>query len=339
MGHRANLVIVNDASSYELYYCHWCANHIPHDVFWGPQYALSYIGQQQTVSENHWLDEIWAEGGVLVDLTRQNLLLYGGESLMFDIPLRRLYLELLSIVWDGWAIIWAHDGIGEIAEDVGLDRRDFFKRDDEFYTDPLSLNPPREKKYTSIVGSVVFEDQSLRLFPLNGLRVSEYLGYGCDYLVEAARSNPGVDHLSLHEWLESAEFPLGGFHVDVGQKRLTFWSADDPGVEDLIIELYRGWDLIWLHDGYEAQIALTRGKLMFPSPSTDALLKNLESILMSDYSGGLDSFLRLIDEKSKAGHDIQINPNALREDPQKIAADLKRQIFDQAVATWKQKQK
>jgi hypothetical protein len=69
------------------------------------------------------------------------------------------------------------------------------------------------------------------------------------------------------------------------------------------------------------------------------LLDHLESILMSESSGGLESLLRLIDEKTKAGDDIQINPNALREDPQKIAANLKRRIFDQAVAIWKHKRR
>ncbi|MEM6528524.1 MAG: hypothetical protein AAF653_09525, partial [Chloroflexota bacterium] len=105
MGQRATLLIKNGID-YELYYCHWCANRLDWEIFWGPEYTLNFIrGQQPTIE---WLDTVWAEGGVVVDTGNNHLLWFGGEDIYFEIPLRHLYMTLLKQVWKGWTIAWAH---------------------------------------------------------------------------------------------------------------------------------------------------------------------------------------------------------------------------------------
>ncbi|MBC8059818.1 MAG: hypothetical protein H7Y18_04050 [Clostridiaceae bacterium] len=80
-----------------MYYSHWCANTLPRDIFWGPKHAINFIEiQVKTDFEDWWLDDIWAEGGVIVDIEKKILLMYGGEDILFDIPLRKIYLKLLS---------------------------------------------------------------------------------------------------------------------------------------------------------------------------------------------------------------------------------------------------
>jgi hypothetical protein len=80
VGHRANLLLV-EGSEYRLFYSHWCANTLQRDLFWGPTHAAAFIGIQREVDDSGWLDDVWAEGGALLDLDRHHFLLFGGLKL------------------------------------------------------------------------------------------------------------------------------------------------------------------------------------------------------------------------------------------------------------------
>src|SRR5262245_51472052 len=196
MGHRANLVLV-DGEGYRLFYCHWCAITIPTDVFWGPEYAIPFIKKQpEEDKESGWLDDVWAEGGVLADTARRYLLLWGGQ--LYDIPVRRLYLQLLQEVWGDWRIEWAHEGIYDMADYVNLPR-ERVRSNFEGEPRPVSLAPPEENEDVSAVGSVVFEDGTLRLFPMGGFDSWGCLEGGVK-VIDAARTQPGLGDLALEEW-------------------------------------------------------------------------------------------------------------------------------------------
>src|SRR5688500_17014614 len=103
MGQRANLAIVTP-QGYDLFYSHWCANTLPHDLFWGASHALEFVRKQRKVDrENGWLDTVWAEGGTVIDPQSEMLLLFGGEDVLYDVPLRDVFLQLLQASWSGWA--------------------------------------------------------------------------------------------------------------------------------------------------------------------------------------------------------------------------------------------
>src|SRR3974377_1344796 len=110
MGQRANLVLVENGS-HQLFYSHWCANTLPRDLFWGPEHAVAFVRMQREGDESGWLDEVWAGGGAVVDIDKQTLLLFGGEDILYDVPLRRVYLECLARAWNTWTVQWAHEGI------------------------------------------------------------------------------------------------------------------------------------------------------------------------------------------------------------------------------------
>jgi hypothetical protein len=311
MGHRANLVIV-DGGDYKLFYCHGCATAIPQEMFWGPPFAISWIRHQQDIAKDAWMNQTWAEGGALVDLQNRFLLLYGGENLLFDIPLRRVYLELLQENWHDWKVGWAHDSIAEIAGYVGVDRAPLITEAERF-DDEISLTPPQDRLSANIIASIVDHNGDLRLFPLDGLLASEWLAYGVDF-IDAAQ-NGGMEHLPLHEWLQHdgsshPPFPLGGFHIDQPQKRLSIWSANDPCVVDRIKAFWDGWELHWLRDQYEFQLEHTRGRLIFPQHDIGAYVARLNAMLMVDMSGSLDA---------------------------RISPSTRRKILDHAIAAWKQK--
>src|SRR5262249_14127948 len=98
VGQRANPVLVEGGED-QLFYSHWCANTLPRDLFRGPGHAVAFIRMQRAVDDSGWLDEVWAEGGAVIDLDRRYFLLYGGEDVLYDVPLRRIYLRLLAQVW------------------------------------------------------------------------------------------------------------------------------------------------------------------------------------------------------------------------------------------------
>jgi hypothetical protein len=143
------------------------------------------------------MNQTWAEGGALVDLQNRILLLFGGEDLLFDIPLRRVYLEVLQENWLEWKVPWAHDGIAEIAGYVGIDRTTLITAAERL-DDEISLTPPQDRLSAIIIASLVDQNGDLRLFPLDGLSASEWLAYGVDF-IDAAQ-NGGMEHLPLHEW-------------------------------------------------------------------------------------------------------------------------------------------
>lgn len=106
MGQRANLVIVR-RGDWRLYYDHWCANRLDIELFWGPRLAAELIEQRAPLDDRQgWLDEVWCEGAAVLDEDRQVLLWFGGEDVLYDIPLRRAFLELMRCQWPGWEVRW-----------------------------------------------------------------------------------------------------------------------------------------------------------------------------------------------------------------------------------------
>ncbi len=133
MGQRANLIVVGEAD-YELYYSHWRANMLNRDLFWGPKHALAFIRPQRSRADGaDWLDDVWAEGGALMDPGRCLLLWWGGEDVLHEVPLRRLQLELMANPWQGWDVRWAHEGIADLADHVGVPRAQVLSPRDETF--------------------------------------------------------------------------------------------------------------------------------------------------------------------------------------------------------------
>src|SRR5262249_61654927 len=93
MGSRANLIVMHE-TGYSLYYCHSCANTLPFDLLWGPAYAESFIQQQQAVSDDELLDPTWDEGADVFDPQKKMHLFFGGEDILFEMLMRRDYLEM-----------------------------------------------------------------------------------------------------------------------------------------------------------------------------------------------------------------------------------------------------
>ena len=169
------------------------------------------------MDDSGWLDDVWAEGGAVLDLDCKCLLLYGGEDVLYDVPLRRTYLALLVRAWTGWAIRWAHEGIAHLADYVGYPRDRVLSKNTHD-SDDVTLRPPERCDWTPAVASVRFGDGSVRFYGLGG-DVPLYLRHGSK-LIQGIRKEDGLPRLFLDEW--TTEFPKGRFHLDLLARRLDF---------------------------------------------------------------------------------------------------------------------
>ncbi|MCY7556816.1 MULTISPECIES: hypothetical protein [Paenibacillus] len=122
---------------------HWCANTLPKDLFLGEQHAVKFIEMQKRVDESGWLDDVWAEGGAIVDLDKKKLVFYGGEDILYNVPLRNFYLKLMRTIWSGWEIAWAYEGILDLANYVGYPQEKILTYGEDDLKD-TNLEPPEE---------------------------------------------------------------------------------------------------------------------------------------------------------------------------------------------------
>ncbi len=328
MGQRANFAIVENRT-YTLYYSHWCANTITRDLFWGPDHALRFIRAQRKVDESGWLDSVWAEGGAVCDLDNHVLLLFGGEDIQYDVPLRRVYLAMLHRAWSPWTIRWAYEGIADIADYVGYPRVKVLNKfeDDELRT---SLAPPQQREWTDIVASFRLADGRLRFYPLAGC-LEWFLLSGAN-LAKEFKPSSGLESLPLDEWLGD-DFANGGFHIDTGAKTLDFWAADPlPGIPDLLSALWTGWKVNWHQDNFEAQLNASEGSLRLPNRTVEALQKNVKDILLRKARrSSVEAIQDISASLRREGQDVKINPWALREDSLEPTVEERRRIVAAAI--------
>jgi hypothetical protein len=282
---------------------------------------------QREVDESGWLDEVWAEGAAVVDLDKQTLLLYGGENILYDVPLRRVYLELLSRVWKTWDVRWACEGIATIADYVGYPRIKVLSTGREEAV--CSLAPPDEKGWTDIVASIQWAADQVRLYPLAG-DPEAYLSSGPS-LLDAAKAERGLDRLPLDEWTKA--FPNGGFHIEVPSQTIEFWTARDaPDVMERVSKRWPDWSVRWHRDAYEFQSVRTKGLLCFPSRSQGSLEKQVaEMLLFENARSGADTLREMIEQSRTEGKEVDVNPWALRDDRLDIPIDVRRKIVASAV--------
>jgi hypothetical protein len=109
MGARVNYVLI-EGGVISVYYSKWGAMEVPAVVIDGPEATRAYIRDEGPTTDSL-LDDIWAEGGILLDLDRRALLFFGGENITFAPSWQRILLHMMRRVWQGWSVAWAARGL------------------------------------------------------------------------------------------------------------------------------------------------------------------------------------------------------------------------------------
>lgn len=265
MGQRANLVILRDGD-WQLYYDHWCANRIDTDLFWGPEHAEAFITQRKAQDKSAWLDEVWFEGGAIMDFDRRRLMLSGGEEILYEIPLRWATLALMREVWQGWRITYATQGIVDIADYLDVPRSLVL----------VDRGPSDYSRFTN-PNHTTADDNLLLTFRRNGRSGArrlfghpEALRFGPDHLVPLVVA----DDVDALDW--GSNRLLGGIHLDIDQKRLSsWWAAPFPAAIERQMEAWPGWRIDWLGDDFRRHAEVSGLDFRYSEPDWLGLQKGI----------------------------------------------------------------
>ncbi|AUB42852.1 hypothetical protein COO91_09001 [Nostoc flagelliforme CCNUN1] len=335
MGQRANLILV-ESGKYQLFYNHWCANTIYRDLFWGVEHAVEFIRAQEEVDESGWLDEVWAEGGAVVDLDKRVFLIFAGEDIASDVQLRRVYLDVLRSVWQGWQVQWAYEGIADMAEYVGFPRENVLvevESEDVLRFEVLLL---QHLGWIDTVASIVTEDKAVKLFPLYDY-TEDYLYYGSP-LLAAIREYQGLDDLII---ADGDPFPRGGFHLDIMARTLEFWVAPSiPDIKNRVRRKWQGWSVQSHRDRFEFQAERTSGRLRFPTGFERDLKTEIETMLLGEMAiSEAELILQMVQARLEEGQKVKVNPWIMADVCLDVDLMQRQEILNRAFEALSQKQK
>lgn len=335
MGQRANLILVENGS-YRLFYDHWCANTMERDLFWGPQHAREFIlaHKECEINDQNWLDEKWAEGGVVLDLDKQHLLLFFTSDLGFDLQLRHFYMELLCKVWKGWNVQYAQRGIAQLAEYVG------FPLDNIITPIEKDTPYPIEKAFSHMpfdpgefYVSIKHSDGSMDIH-VSGhgiVEISEIL-YSPEFISKISPLTrysdlPADSLIFLNKYTQI----LSGIHIDEPAKTIHYWTYEERfSCLEIIQRNWPGWTIHRLGDNYLEHSRLTVGKIQFPKKPRETLIREIGESLFLEYKPvDVLGIAKLI---SKNGENVELNPAAFIQAHWQMNPDRRLEIWKSLLA-------
>lgn len=237
---RANLVVVAGGRR-RLWYGHWLARDLEQLLLAGPDLEALADGLTPVPEADdpaHWLDDVWAEGGVVADVDRRVLTWFSwhreaGEAAWSHAG------HAVAAAWPGWTVVWAFDAVGDLLRAAGV-----IGRGDPI---PENIRPSR-------CGG---DEDSSELYPWidDGgpipLLVSvadqgsiSWFGawqgsnaafcYGPDRAGQGAAFDPeNIDQL-----------PVSGLHLEMADRRAYVWTVDVlPGIAEQWRACWPDWEL------------------------------------------------------------------------------------------------
>lgn len=247
MGCRANFVIVDNKKTI-IYYCHDGGYHAPEIVAKGLEYCEKYF--QELQESDSLMDIVWAEGGILIDKDKKNVLLFGGEDPQWTPALQRIYCQKVVNIWQGWNVQWCEQGIVDMAVYLGLMEEriyntdkikvEFDYRHDIEWSDTFDENRTQDDVIT-IIDNGVISDYKLD-YGLDGIDICILKGKILKDIIP--------DDLKIRKWQNEAE-TTSCLLLDYDSKKLfVCWGIDrDDRFLRLIEELWNGWKVIRQNQG------------------------------------------------------------------------------------------
>lgn len=303
--------MVVDGHGWRLYYSHWAANGIYRRLAAGPDAALAFVEAQHRTDE--WLDDTWAEGGVLVDTVARRLVWYGND-VMIDLPVRRAFGRLLAETWPGWRVDWAFDGIGDLAAYVGVDRAAVRS----VSRDRLAADPTVAWELDDLLLADGTEPEVNAQGSYELLTVRTGEGVRSWVLDHPADGHPAWVGPRLLDRLPGPGYPRVrltglpdvGLHVDVPARTAGVWVGwTCPGLLAELDDRWPGWTVTFWGDRVERQVRAVDGTVVMPVVDEVRALTGLARSL-TRHSDPMASFADSVERRRAEGRTVEVNPVA-----------------------------
>lgn len=283
MGSRANGIVICDGETI-AYYSHYAAEHMPESVLRGPDYMRSWIEGWRECPAGSLMNDIWAEADVVLDVDRSLMAFFVSGTLGGCAPLLRRFMKHAQHAYSGFTLQYAHGGVREIAAIAGLPNP--ASEEEVSVSSPdwkrLSHNRGRKRFFCSVrqsnlIASVTLHGGDTRIFGLAGFDLWDALKYGASPFFSCKRYR-GKQRVRFPE--EPWRFPGGGVHVDWNHGTMDYWCTGihGPG-RDVINAAWKGWQVTWHRDNYEAQFEKCGGMIEIPEYSEDVLQELLNELV------------------------------------------------------------
>lgn len=277
MGNRMNCVLIESGQS-TIYFSRWGAPDVPAILLSGPHGTETYA--RAHTLDDELLDNVWAEGGILLDLDHQQLLFFGGAQAPY---VRRAYIQLLRNLWTGWSVEWAKYGVADFAMHIGIEMRLVLDWGIDYSTAPIIF--PQEVQMTHQVAQA----SSIISVRWPESDVVDY--FLTRKALEALLFGPGLldvlDMGSCATLPNEGEpgVPEEGAFLDVSAHRLwMIGSVFDPRTVAEVARLWPGWSVDTQVDGLAGQIALTGRDIQAVAVPQKQLRRELVTDLIGEHA-------------------------------------------------------
>ncbi|MEU6339709.1 hypothetical protein ABZ883_01960 [Streptomyces sp. NPDC046977] len=250
MGNRANIVVVRENGTHELYRTGWAVG-IDLDLLDGPSAFLAMLPELR--QDGWWLGDIMAEGGVLLDLGRKVLMFFAWEGPSTELRYRAAVFGLIRAAWPGWDVRWLYDGPAELREYVGLDPEYVRCRDQHRSQAPLLAPDDEDLAWPDPGGVVITVGTDGCHVASDGIAHPVLEGVS---LLDRLVDDPGHGVCRLHV--------NSGIHIDPQRRRLGWWSLPSSPQAYRVPDLWPGWRVVFWQDDWEQHIRV--GGRFSPTP-------------------------------------------------------------------------
>ncbi|WP_033213593.1 hypothetical protein [Kitasatospora phosalacinea] len=200
----------------------------------------------------YWLDDVFCQGSVLVDLPRRVLLFFAWEGPSTDPRLRAATFELLQEAWPGWELRWCHDGNADLLRHLGLDPEAVRDRDVRPVPAPLVTEEwETGAEEPALVVVTVGQDRCHLLADIGGHPVTE---------------GPGL----LQRLDGAADFGYcevaadAGLHLDPERRTLGWWTLTNLPEPEAVPARWPGWTVRRWDDDHDRHLAAAPGLFALP---------------------------------------------------------------------------
>lgn len=241
MGDRANVIVVRENGTHELYRTGWAVG-IDLDLLDGPEAVLAMLPELRR--DDWWLDDTMAQGGVLLDLGRKVLLFFAWEGPSTELRNRAATFELVRATWQGWNVRWLYDGAAELRGYVGLDPEYVRCRESALTVAPF-LAPEDEDLAWLDPGDVVVVTVGTDHCHIASGVFDHPVREGTSLFARLADApEHGVCHLRVNS----------GIHLDPERRRMGWWSLSSCPQAYEVSKLWPGWTVEFWQDGWQRHV-------------------------------------------------------------------------------------